>query len=330
MVLIAVTHPGQFHRGRAGTARARAAAAQGRGAAPAPPAAQPGHPSGRLIVAGDVVNFNPAGTPNACGLQSRFRRGDRVGFRMTARDGGTGDLENTAVLVAHVTFAGKTVDVPMRWRGEGRTRKKTICARRTTCGPGHGSCLPTRRSARSVTPSPRPIVSGARRRSLLRRHPVATDHLQYLSADATIAVDPRRARRSGGPRLFAHLGIARRIRDAADRPRPRVCTPRAHRTTVERWVPRFGGGIRSSRRQGRRPAVEDGHGRMGHRGLLPLPRQEVHGVDLPLGRFTVDAHGRLEARFVIPEDYGGSTTSSRLSTASPSRRTVSRSRKASR
>jgi hypothetical protein len=116
-VLIAVTTlVNSTVAGQAQPARGQAAP-QGRGAAPAPPAAQPGHPSGQLIVAGDVVNFNPAGTPNACGLQSRFRRGDRVGFRMTARDGGTGDVENTAVLVAHVTFAGKTVDVPMQWRG---------------------------------------------------------------------------------------------------------------------------------------------------------------------------------------------------------------------
>jgi hypothetical protein len=36
---------------------------------------------------------------------------------MTAIDGGTGEVENTATLVAHVTYAGKTVDAPMRFRG---------------------------------------------------------------------------------------------------------------------------------------------------------------------------------------------------------------------
>jgi hypothetical protein len=36
---------------------------------------------------------------------------------MTAIDGGTGEVENTAILVAHVTSGGKTVDAPMRWRG---------------------------------------------------------------------------------------------------------------------------------------------------------------------------------------------------------------------
>ena len=38
---------------------------------------------------------------------------------MTAIDGGSGEVENTAVLVAHVNYAGGTVDVPMRWRGQG-------------------------------------------------------------------------------------------------------------------------------------------------------------------------------------------------------------------
>ena len=88
-------------------------------AAPPPPAAQPKHPSGMLVIWGDVVNFNPPSSPNQCTLQSRFKRGERIGFRMTAIDGGTGEVENTAVLIAHVTYAGKTIDVPMRWRGQG-------------------------------------------------------------------------------------------------------------------------------------------------------------------------------------------------------------------
>jgi hypothetical protein len=86
---------------------------------PPPPPAQPGHPSGKLVIWGDVVNFDPPGTPNQCVAQSRFKRGQRIGFRMTAVDGGSGEVEHTAVLVAHVTHAGKTVDVPMRWRGQG-------------------------------------------------------------------------------------------------------------------------------------------------------------------------------------------------------------------
>ena len=55
--------------------------------------------------------------PDNCVLTNRFKKGQRVGFRMTAFDGGSGEVENTAVLVGHITYAGRTVDVPMRWRG---------------------------------------------------------------------------------------------------------------------------------------------------------------------------------------------------------------------
>jgi len=38
---------------------------------------------------------------------------------MTAIDGGSGETENTAVLTAHLTVGGQTIDVAMRWRGAG-------------------------------------------------------------------------------------------------------------------------------------------------------------------------------------------------------------------
>jgi hypothetical protein len=37
---------------------------------------------------------------------------------MTAIDGGSGETENTAVLVVHLKYAGATIDIPMR-RGQG-------------------------------------------------------------------------------------------------------------------------------------------------------------------------------------------------------------------
>jgi hypothetical protein len=89
---------------------------QGRGEAP-PPAAQPGHPQGKLIIWGDTSLFEKPGTPDNCIVTNRFKRGQRLGFRMAAFDGGTGDVENTAELVAHVNYGGKTIDVPMRFRG---------------------------------------------------------------------------------------------------------------------------------------------------------------------------------------------------------------------
>lgn len=90
---------------------------QGRGQPAAPPPPQAGHPSGKLILGGDVVLFDPPNGPENCIMMNRFKKGQRVGFRMTAIDGGTGEIENTATLVAHVTYAGKTVDAAMRFRG---------------------------------------------------------------------------------------------------------------------------------------------------------------------------------------------------------------------
>ncbi len=100
------------------------APAQGRGRAagppPPPPEPQAGHPSGKLVIWGDVVSFDVPGTlPTHCIQTSRFKRGQRMGFRMTAIDGGSGETENTAVMVVHLKYAGQTIDVPMRWRGQG-------------------------------------------------------------------------------------------------------------------------------------------------------------------------------------------------------------------
>jgi hypothetical protein len=93
---------------------------RGRGAPLPPPEPQAGHPSGKLVIWGDVASFDVPGTlPTHCILTNRFKRGQRMGFRMTAIDGGSGETENTAVLVAHVKYGGSTIDVPMRWRGQG-------------------------------------------------------------------------------------------------------------------------------------------------------------------------------------------------------------------
>jgi hypothetical protein len=94
------------------------AGAQGQQAAPPPPPQpQPGHGMGKLMIWGDMADFTRPGAPLRCYNTNRFRRGQRAGFRMTAVDGGTGEVENTAELVAHIQYAGKTIDVPMRWRG---------------------------------------------------------------------------------------------------------------------------------------------------------------------------------------------------------------------
>jgi hypothetical protein len=69
----------------------------------------------RLTVYGDVVYFYPPGHPRNCLLNNQFKRGEPVGFRMTALNA-TGKRDRATELVVHVNFAGKTVDVPMRDR----------------------------------------------------------------------------------------------------------------------------------------------------------------------------------------------------------------------
>jgi len=87
-------------------------------AEPTPPMPkQPGHGMGKLMIWGDLSMFEPRGHPESCLLMNRFKRTQPVGFRMTAMDGGTGEVEHTALLTIHVTSGGKTVDIPMRYRG---------------------------------------------------------------------------------------------------------------------------------------------------------------------------------------------------------------------
>ena len=88
---------------------------QQRTAAVQSPAA-PGGPANRLIVYGDTAMFTPPGTPENCILRSRFKRGDPVGWRMFVADPQTGNREESAQLVVHLTVAGKTQDIPMRYR----------------------------------------------------------------------------------------------------------------------------------------------------------------------------------------------------------------------
>jgi hypothetical protein len=92
---------------------ATAAAGSGSGlSAQSPTSAEGQH----LILYGDMVTFYGRGKPNNCVLQSRYKRGEPVGFRMFAADPATGKRETTAQLVVHLTYGGQTVDLPMRYR----------------------------------------------------------------------------------------------------------------------------------------------------------------------------------------------------------------------
>jgi hypothetical protein len=111
MVILAVTVAGQGERGGAG---------RGRGEPAPPPAKQAGHGQGKLVIWGDLASFDKPGTaPMHCILTNRFKRGQYVGFRMTAIDGGTGETENTTTMVIHLNYMGRTIDLPTRWRGVG-------------------------------------------------------------------------------------------------------------------------------------------------------------------------------------------------------------------
>jgi hypothetical protein len=90
----------------------------------APPVA--GQSSERLIVYGDVTYFFGPGRPLNCTLNNRYKRGEPVGFRMTAINPATGQRDRASQLVVHLTYAGKTIDVPMRDRQNEKQPERTF------------------------------------------------------------------------------------------------------------------------------------------------------------------------------------------------------------
>jgi hypothetical protein len=70
----------------------------------------------QLILSGDMVYFFGQGRPNNCFMSNRYKRGEPVGFRMTAINPATGKRDRATKMVVHLTYGGKTVDVPMRDR----------------------------------------------------------------------------------------------------------------------------------------------------------------------------------------------------------------------
>ncbi|PYS13235.1 MAG: hypothetical protein DMG15_11740 [Acidobacteria bacterium] len=72
--------------------------------------------SERLILSGDIVYFFDPGKPRNCTMTNRFKRGEPVGFRMTAINPATGKRDRATQLVLHLNYGGKTYDLPMRDR----------------------------------------------------------------------------------------------------------------------------------------------------------------------------------------------------------------------
>jgi hypothetical protein len=72
--------------------------------------------SGHLTVYGDLVYFFGPGKPLNCTMSNRYKKGDPVGFRATAINPATGTRDKATELVVHLTYGGKTIDIPMRDR----------------------------------------------------------------------------------------------------------------------------------------------------------------------------------------------------------------------
>ena len=75
---------------------------------------------GRLVMFADMALFSGNGQPRNCFTLNRYKVGEPVGFRVTVVDGATGQPAADAEVVVHLTYGGKTVDVPARYRGAGR------------------------------------------------------------------------------------------------------------------------------------------------------------------------------------------------------------------
>ena len=70
----------------------------------------------KLVLSGDLTYFFGPGKPNNCFLSNRYKRGEPVGFRMTAINPATGKRDRATQLVVHLSYGGKTIDLPMRDR----------------------------------------------------------------------------------------------------------------------------------------------------------------------------------------------------------------------
>lgn len=72
-----------------------------------------GQGSQRLVVYGDTVYFLGPGKPRNCTATTQVKRGEPVGFRMTAINPDTGSRDRRTQLTLHLTYGGRTLDLPM-------------------------------------------------------------------------------------------------------------------------------------------------------------------------------------------------------------------------
>src|SRR2546428_1148072 len=78
--------------------------------------AQERPPGGNLFLGGDFVVSQPPPHPENCTVKNRFKRGEPVGFRLYALDGGTNQPEPSSQVVVHIQHGGKTYDIPALYR----------------------------------------------------------------------------------------------------------------------------------------------------------------------------------------------------------------------
>src|SRR5262249_2158136 len=82
-------------------------------------------PAAKLILWGDIAVFQPPPHPENCTVKNRFKKGEPVGFRLYALDGGTNQPEPTAEVIVHITHGGKTYDIPALYRGVAQKNSDT-------------------------------------------------------------------------------------------------------------------------------------------------------------------------------------------------------------
>jgi hypothetical protein len=80
-------------------------------------AGQGTQPVGKLVLFGDLNAFATPSNPNPCTARNRFKKGETVGFRLFAVDGGTGGPETSAEVTVHISSGGRTYDLPTLFRG---------------------------------------------------------------------------------------------------------------------------------------------------------------------------------------------------------------------
>jgi len=106
----------------------------------AQPVAGQGAAPGKLAIFADMALFSGNGQPRNCFTMNRYKVGEPAGFRISVIDGATGLPAADAEVVVHLTYAGKTEDVPARYRGPG----------------GRGAVIPNLWTAKWVVPAGTP------------------------------------------------------------------------------------------------------------------------------------------------------------------------------